>query len=129
MIAAVHCILYVDSQEKSTAFYTAVLGGSPTLQVDGMTEFRLSPDTVLGLMPATAIRALLGNGLPDPASAAGTPRAEVYLYVDDPEAYHERALKYGARELSPPQRRNWGDVAGYLLDLDGHVIAFAARGV
>jgi hypothetical protein len=50
MIAAGHCIFYLDRQEKSTAFHSAVPGRSPRLQVEGMTEFRLDPDTVLGLM-------------------------------------------------------------------------------
>lgn len=127
MIQAAHFILYVADQEASTSFYAAVLGIEPTLHVPGMTEFRLAGTAVLGLMPVAGIRRLLGDGLPDPAAAAGTPRAEVYLYVDRPEVYHRRALEHGARELSPPERRSWGDVAAYAIDAEGHVIAFAAR--
>lgn len=126
-IQAAHFILYVDDQEASTSFYAAVLALEPTLHVPGMTEFHLAEAAVLGLMPVAGIRRLLGDGLPDPAAAAGTPRAEVYLYVDRPEVYHRRALEHGARELSPPARRSWGDIASYVLDADGHVVAFAVR--
>jgi hypothetical protein len=90
-----------------------------------MTEFTLGPDSVLGLMPVAGIHRLL-PGLPDPAAAAGIPRAEVYLRVEDPSAFHARALRAGATELSPLQARDWGDLAAYSLDPDDHVLAFAS---
>jgi uncharacterized protein len=127
MIQFAHLILYVEDQESSATFFATVLDQAPSLHVPGMTEFRLGESSVLGLMPSAGIRRLLGERLPDPSSAAGTPRAEVYLYVDDPERYHARALEHGAQELSPLQPRVWGDAASYVLDPDGHVIAFAAR--
>jgi uncharacterized glyoxalase superfamily protein PhnB len=83
---------------------------------------------VLGLMPEQGIRRLLGPGLPDPAGAAGVPRAEVYLVLESPadvDVHHRRALATGATELSPPAARDWGDIAAYSLDPDGHVVAFA----
>jgi Glyoxalase/Bleomycin resistance protein/Dioxygenase superfamily len=122
-----HFILYVADQVAATAFWTAVLDRRPTLDVPGMTEFTLIEGTVLGLMPEAGIRALLGAVLPDPALARGVPRAELYLVVADPAAYHSRALAAGARELAPLAQRGWGDTVGYCLDLDGHVVAFASH--
>jgi uncharacterized protein len=90
-----------------------------------MSEFRLTGGTVLGLMPTRGIRRLLGDALPDPGSAHGVPRAELYLLVDDPAAYHARALGHGAIELSPLAPRDWGHDVAYSLDADGHVLAFA----
>jgi uncharacterized protein len=125
MINTAHFILYVRDQDASTSFYAEVLGRRPRLHVPGMTEFELPGGAVLGLMPETGIRRLLGDALPDPATARGVPRAELYLAVDDPRAWHARALASGGTELSPPQPRSWGATVGYLLDLDAHVIAFA----
>ncbi len=127
MIETAHFVLYVEDQEASRTFYSAVLGRKPSLHVPGMTEFSLGPGSRLGLMPVAGIRRLLGERLPDPASASGIPRAELYLYVHDPGLMHERALEHGARELSGLERRDWGDRAAYSLDPDGHVLAFAAR--
>jgi uncharacterized glyoxalase superfamily protein PhnB len=90
-----------------------------------MTEFSLNDGAVLGLMPQAGIKRLLGDKLPDPAGAGRTPRAELYLLVDDPAGHHQRALQSGARELSPLLPRDWGHTAGYSLDPDGHVLAFA----
>lgn len=121
----VQFILYVRDQARSAAFYAAILAQPPELDVPGMTQFRLGDGASLGLMPAAGIKRLLGDLLPDPARADGVPRAELYLLVPDPPAYHARALAHGAVELSTYQERDWGDRAAYSLDPDGHVLAFA----
>jgi catechol 2,3-dioxygenase-like lactoylglutathione lyase family enzyme len=122
-----HFILYVRDQAASAAFYRAVLAQGPALDVPGMTEFHLG-GAVLGVMPEAGIKRLLGDALPDPAGARGAPRAELYLVVDDPGAYHARALALGARELSALAPRDWGHEVAYSLDPDGHVLAFARAG-
>lgn len=122
-----HFILYVKEQNRSTAFYTAVLKLAPRLNVPGMTEFSLSAECVLGLMPEIGIKRLLGSNLPDPAKAAGVPRAELYLLVDDASDYLARALSLGATLVSELGLRDWGDTVAYCLDEDGHVLAFAQR--
>ncbi len=118
-------ILYVADQARSTAFYEQVLGIAPRLNVPGMTEFNLPSGATLGLMPESGIKALLGNRLPDPVLGRGIPRAELYLVVDEPTSFHSRALVAGAIELSSMQARNWGHIAAYSLDPDGHVLALA----
>lgn len=128
MSGASHFILYVADQPRSTAFYAAVLGAAPRLDVPGMTEFALPGGAVLGLMPESAIERLLGTALPSPSAARGVPRAELYFVVPEPGAFHARALAAGARELSPLGLRSWGHRAAYCLDPDGHVVAFATDG-
>ena len=118
-------ILYVSDQARSTKFYRQVLDLAPTLNVPGMTEFTLADHCVLGLMPEAGIKRLLGDRLPDPTAGNGLPRAELYLMVPEPEAYHRRAIAAGAIELSELKDRDWGHRAAYSLDPDGHVLAFA----
>jgi len=125
MTSASHFILYVKDQRAAEAFYTSVLATGPRLDVPGMTEYDLPGGGVLGLMPEVGIRKLLGPGLPDPAGARGIPRSELYLVVADAAACLRRAQEQGARLLSPMQERDWGHVTGYVLDRDGHVLAFA----
>jgi len=124
-----HFILYVSDQKTSAGFYERVLAMRPQLDVPGMTEFRLNDGCVLGLMPVAGIKRLLGDRLPDPAGAAGIPRAEVYLLIVDPATYYRRALDNGAMELSPLSWREWGHEVAYCLDPDGHVLAFARENV
>jgi len=120
-----HFILYVKDQVRSTDFYSQILGYPPSLNVPGMTEFTVSEDCILGLMPETGIKRLLGEKLPDPAQTTGIPRSEIYLLVHQPLEYHQRALKAGAVELSGFENRDWGHRVAYSLDPDGHALAFA----
>lgn len=123
----VELIFFVSDQKKSKDFYSAVLNTEPSLDVPGMTEFQLSNDCKLGLMPSDGIVKLLENKIPHPDSAAGIPRSELYLYVDKPVEYLDRAIKAGAAPLSEYQLRNWGDYVCYCKDLDGHLVAFAKK--
>jgi len=118
-------ILYVRSQERAKRFYDAVLGIEARLHVPNMTEYQLSTGCVLGLMPSASIVRLLGGAIPDPETASGVPRVELYLMVDEPQLYLDRALAAGATALSPLAERDWGHEAAYCLDLDHHVLAFA----
>lgn len=122
-----HIILYVKDQQKSSTFYREVLNQNPALDVEGMTEFSLNEGAVLGLMPEKGIKHLLGDAIQDPALAKGIPRAELYLIVDEPQVFYQRAVDAGAKALSPLELRNWGDAAAYCEDLDGHILAFAKR--
>jgi catechol 2,3-dioxygenase-like lactoylglutathione lyase family enzyme len=125
VIRAAHFILYVCDQAASRDFYVAVLDRAPRLDVAGMTELALDDGSVLGLMPEAGIARLLGPDV-DPARLHGVGRAELYLVVDDPAAYHARALAAGAREVSPLAERAWGHRAAYSLDPDGHVLGVAS---
>lgn len=120
-----HFIFYVADQKVSSEFYSKVLDQKPVLDVPGMTEFRLNERSILGLMPSQGIKKLLGNVIQDPQSANGIPRAEIYLRVSNPQAAFKRSLEAGAKLLSPIEKREWGDNAGYLQDPDGHIFAFA----
>lgn len=121
-------ILYVKDQNASRDFYRAVLGVEPKLDVPGMTEFALSAEASLGLMPEDGIHKIIGEAMPHPSAGRGGPRAELYLVVDDVEASYAALLAASGKAISPPALRNWGDVAAYGADPDGHVIAFGKPG-
>jgi uncharacterized glyoxalase superfamily protein PhnB len=118
-------IFYVSNQEKSKVFYEEVLGYQPQLDVPGMTEFLLSDNVTLGLMPEEGIMRVLDNKIPNPALAKGIPRSELYLFVDEPEEYYERLIATGGTGISKLELRNWGDYVAYGSDLDGNILAFA----
>lgn len=118
-------ILYVADQSRSSWFYAALLGATPTLDVPGMTEFTLSDTCKLGLMPEASIARIVSGPLPHPASAAGVPRCELYLMMDDLDLACERAERAGARLVSPLSDRDRGHRVVYYADHDSHVIALA----
>jgi uncharacterized glyoxalase superfamily protein PhnB len=118
-------IIYVADQERSRSFYETVLEKKPLLHVPGMTEFKLTNDFLLGIMPESGIVKILGNKMPDPRTGNGIPRCELYLLVNDPERSLQQAIRSGAKEISPAELRSWGDIVAYCSDPDGHIIAFA----
>lgn len=123
-VSKAHFILYVADQQRAMEFYSKTLGTTPTLHVKGMTEFTLA-GAILGLMPETSASRLLDIDLEQFATGRGTPRAEVYLVVDDPGQFHQRAVAAGATEISALTPRDWGHEAAYSFDPDCHVLAFA----
>lgn len=120
-------ILYVKNQQKSCNFYKNLLLLEPVLNVPGMAEFQLSDKTKLGLMPEKGIAKILQDNVPHPSKANGIPRCELYLNVENPVEYYERALQLGALPVSDLMLRDWGEVAAYCADPDGHIIAFARK--
>jgi uncharacterized glyoxalase superfamily protein PhnB len=123
----VEFILYVHNAKVASNFYEAVFQKKPFNVDAGITEFELTSNCVLGLMPEANISKILQPIMPHPSQANGIPRCELYLYVDSPEDYLQRAFDAGAVLISPNQRRDWGDEVGYCADPDGHVVAFAKK--
>lgn len=120
-------IIYVKDQEKARQFYQNVLQREPTLDVPGMTEFELSENTFLGIMPGEGIVKILENKINNPNNIKDMPRCELYLYVSNPDEHYERTIEAGGQGISKGQWRNWGDYVSYCMDLDGNVIAFASK--
>jgi uncharacterized glyoxalase superfamily protein PhnB len=121
-----HFILYVADQAASTQFYSISLGSQPTLDTPGMTEFQISDNTILGLMPAAGANRLFGTKIHIVSlDEKNSSRCEIYLIVPDAARHHSLALAAGATELSPLIQRDWGHRVAYSLDPDHHVLAFA----
>lgn len=78
-ISFIHAILYVEDQQKSTDFYSKIFRKKTDLNVPGMTEFQLTENFKLGLMPNTGIAKILQEHTPYPESGNGIPRCELYL--------------------------------------------------
>ena len=126
-IKHVETILYVNDQETSSKFYQNIFRKAPDLNVPGMTEFNLSDNCKLGLMPNKGIAKILADSTPHPDSGNGIPRCELYLWIENIQLEFENATKSGAKLISPIIDRDWGDRVCYFSDPDGHIIAFAEK--
>lgn len=123
----IEIILYVADQERSMAFYRDLFNLQPDIHVQGMTEFKISEQVKLGLMPNSGIVIILGDTLPHPDSGTGIPRCEIYLMCDSISGIYDRVKNLGVRIISPPQPRDWGHTVCYCCDPDGHIIALAEK--
>jgi len=118
-------ILYVKDLAKSKLFYCNLFELKPTLDVPGMVEFSLAKDVKLGLMPESGISKIICPVMPNPSSANGIPRCELYIKDKRHLDFFNNALANGAKIISQPNLRNWGDVVSYVADYDGNIIALA----
>lgn len=122
-----YIIFYVKDQEKSKDLYSELFSVEPVLHVPGMTEFMLSERIKLGLMPNSGINKIFETSVPHPDKATGIPKCELYLVVESPDKFLNKAIDLGFTELSKLQKRNWEHTVGYVMDSDGNVLAFAKK--
>jgi uncharacterized glyoxalase superfamily protein PhnB len=126
-IKSAEAILYVSNQEASSKFYGKIFRQAPELNVPGMTEFIVSDNFKIGLMPNDGIAKILSDKTPHPGTGNGIPRCELYFYVDNLQMEYDNAIKSGAKLISGIVDRDWGDRVCYFSDPDGHIVAFAEK--
>lgn len=118
-------IIYVKDQNLSTQFYRSLLNLEPTLNVPGMTEFKLGKNFKFGIMPENGIAKIIEEKTQHPANGNSIPRCELYFEMEDLQPYYHRAIELGAVLVSDTAYRDWGHKVCYFSDPDGHIIGFA----
>lgn len=103
-------ILYVDSPERSAAFYEDLLGRAPV---------EASPTFAMFAMPAGAGLALWSRHTVEPAAQAAGGGGEIAFRVEDVDAVHADWTAKGIAVLQPPTEMDFGRTFT-ALDPDGH---------
>jgi len=60
------------------------------------------------------------RGMKAPVTSGQNPAVSLFIYVDDVDATHSRALAAGAKELLAPSEQFFGARTSVVLDGDGH---------
>ncbi len=81
----------------------------------------------LGDAALVVSRATFPEHSASPRQMDGRGSAGFYVYVDDVDRHHARAVAAGARVIEPLTDRPMGDRAYRVLDLEGHVWRFATH--
>src|ERR1051325_10730623 len=120
-----YVILYVKDVAASLAFYEAAFGLSKRFfQDDGGKAYgELETGTTrLGFSSLALAKDILKQA-PITSSPTSTPLAEEIAFTTtDVQAVYARALKAGAIALAEPTQTPWGQVVGYVRDIDGHLV-------
>lgn len=115
-------VLAVADAARSAAFYREAFGWRVAAETPVYVELEADGGGRIGLYRREGYARNTG-ALPVAAPAGGLSPAELYLFVDDVAAASARLSALGARLLSAPALRPWGDEAAYHADPDGHVVA------
>ena len=114
-------LLFVDTPERSAAFYSGLLNAAPIEASPTFAMFALSPGLMLGLW---------SRHTAEPAVTAGPGGAELAFTVVDAVAVRDMHKAWSARGLTilqPPTSMDFG-LTFTALDPDGHRLRVFAPG-
>lgn len=119
-------LLAVDDLPRAASFYDAAFGWEIGVDLPVYREYRIPGGSGVSLYARNGFAANTGI-TPSGVPGGATTSTELYLSVEDLDAACARLRATGARELSPPADRIWGDRAAYFADPDGNVVAVAVE--
>lgn len=121
-------VLAVTDLATCADFYRQVLGCAPAVQTPVYVEFTPPGGARIGLYERVAFGRNTAQ-TPQPIAPGQLSPVELYFHVEARDGALEdacqRLQRAGARLLSPPQPRAWGDRAAYFADPEGHVLVMA----
>jgi lactoylglutathione lyase len=118
-------ILAVDDLAALTRFYDDAFAWPVAVAVPVYREYQVPGGQRLGLYQRQHFAHNVGGEVPAATPPGALSTTEVYFHVDDVDAALARLLAAGARLLSTPAPRPWGDLAAYVADPVGTVLVVA----
>lgn len=115
-----YVIWYVDSLQRSVAFYRDVLGLEVRIEGDGYLEFVME-NTKFALFECGKLTDLIGQERGNP------PCGEIGFIVDDVDAEADRLREAGVEILTGPVDRPWRERTLHIADPDGNIVEFAQK--
>jgi lactoylglutathione lyase len=115
-----YVIEYVESTQRSAAFYRDVIGLSVRIEGDGYVEFEME-NIKLSLFERSKLPELIGGDGGQP------PTGEIGFIIEDVDSQAERLRQLGVEILSGPVDRPWRERTLHIADPDGNIIEFAQK--
>ncbi|WP_034267897.1 VOC family protein [Haloechinothrix halophila] len=115
-----YVIWYVESLQRSVAFYRDVLGMEVRIEGDGYVEFAMD-NTKFALFERGKLTDLIGQ------TGGNPPCGEIGFIVDDVDAEADRLRQAGVEILTGPVDRPWRERTVHIADPDGNIVEFAQK--
>jgi PhnB protein len=120
--------LTLDNAAQTIEWYKKALGAEETSRAAGPDGKIMHAELKIGNSKFMVNDAMMGSK--GPRALGGSP-ASLWLYVDDCDAVHDRAMQAGAKAVEGPMGKVsdqfWGDRAGQLRDPEGYLWTIATR--
>lgn len=118
-----YTILYVADVSKTLEFYeTAFELKRRFLTPDSNYGELETGDTRLAFGAVEFVRTLLPISFLESRLADLPPPLEIGFVTDDVQTAYSRAVSAGAVAVKPPTEKPWGQVVGYVRDLNGFIV-------
>lgn len=117
-----YVILVVSDLSRSVTFYQDVMGMPLKHRAAEYAQFSIE-NIRFGLYTQEAMAATLGKKLP--ALTGGS--CEIGFKVDNVDDAYKQLTERGAKPITPPTTRRWGQRSAYIADPDDHLIELAQQ--
>jgi lactoylglutathione lyase len=122
-----YTILYVSDVAASLAFYETALGQRRRFVHESGQYAELDTGETALAFAAHGLAAANVPGVYRPERRSGPqPAFEVCFVTDDVQGAFDRAVAAGAREVTAPQTKPWGQHVAYVRDPDGNLVEIAS---
>jgi uncharacterized glyoxalase superfamily protein PhnB len=117
--------LTVSDANKAIALYEAALGATNL----GAMSFPDGKRIAHAMLQIGSSKLFINDEMPGMGAAPAGPDmgSKFYLYVEDVDAAHKRAIDAGMTEKSAPEDMFWGDRTSVVSDAFGQVWTFASH--
>jgi uncharacterized glyoxalase superfamily protein PhnB len=117
-----YVILYVPSVEDAVWFYEHAFGLSRRFvhESGAYAELRTG-DTTLAFA-SEELASTHGFEFAPTRTDSAPPSVEVAFITDDVQSSYTAALKAGARSVTPPEKKPWGQTVSYVRDNNGYLV-------
>jgi uncharacterized glyoxalase superfamily protein PhnB len=111
---------------KAIAFYEKALGGTEMFRMPGPGGRIMHAEMRIGTSILMLSDENPERGALSPQTVGGTP-VSIFIYTEDVDALHSRAVAEGATSVAPPTDMFWGDRFAQIADPFGHSWAIATH--
>lgn len=113
-----YTILYVDQVEGTIAFYEKAFGLKRDMVVEGEFGQLATGETKLGFGAKKMLPVPAQHSAPDSKPLA----VEIALVTDNVQAAYDKAVAAGAKAVSKPTKKPWGQIVAYVRDNNGYLV-------
>jgi PhnB protein len=118
--------LVISGAAKAIDFYTKAFGAQEQFRMPGPEGHIMHAEIRIGDSVVMLSDEFPQMGAKSPQSLGGTP-VNIFLYVEDVDAWFKRATAAGCTAEQPPTDMFWGDRYGKLSDPFGHSWSLATH--
>jgi uncharacterized glyoxalase superfamily protein PhnB len=113
-----YAILYVDDVEATIAFYEKAFGQTREMVAGGEYGELKTGSTKL----AFAVRKVAPINVQPAGPSSDPSAAEVAFTTDNVQAAFDKAVAAGAKPVSSPAKKPWGQIVSYVRDNNGFLV-------
>jgi lactoylglutathione lyase len=123
-----YAILYVDDVEATLEFYERAFGLPRRMLDDEKRYGELeSGGTRLAFAANNFVRQLIPVEIALSGPGHPAPPFELGFVAEDVESAFARALASGAVAVKPPETKPWGQIVGYVRDVNGFLVEICSE--